>query len=231
LVRGALRHVACDRPASLETEDVYAYGTVGLIDAVDRFDGTRGVKFETYAVTRIRGYLKDQLRSMDWLSRSTRSTVKFVRSTADRMEQSLGRTPAGDELAHETGLQVGECARALADGAVHFVSLDSVSEACDDSNIRTCFRESAESQTQSPSLEAELAELRAALVDALAALPKRERDVLRLRYFNEWTHRQIAANFGISESRVSQLHSQGLGRMRRALHGRFGDAMPEQYSA
>src|SRR5690348_12408348 len=91
LVRHAVGSLAAARPASLDAEDIYSYGTMGLIDAIDRFDATRGVKFETYAVTRIRGYLLDQLRSLDWLPRSARAQVRTVQRTTAHMEERLGR--------------------------------------------------------------------------------------------------------------------------------------------
>jgi RNA polymerase sigma factor for flagellar operon FliA len=214
----------------LDSEDIYGYGTIGLIDAVDRFDQTRGVRFETYAVTRIRGYLVDQLRAMDWLPRSARANVKLVHSTAAQMEENLGRKPETAELVEGTGLGAAACDRALADAACRVVSLESVVSEGEDGSL--CLgRHLEDSSVPNPAAAAEERELKRGIAGALAALPTREAQVLRLRYVDEWTHRKIATHLGISESRVSQLHSQGLARMRRALVADFGDLTNVQLSA
>ncbi|MDB5076371.1 MAG: whiG [Chloroflexi bacterium] len=229
LVRRAVRQFAVNRPSTLEPEDIYSYGTMGLIDAVDRFDQTRGVKFETYAVNRIRGFLLDQLREMDWLPRSARANVKLVQQATSRMEEQLGRKPATHELAEETGLPNTACDRALVDEACRVVSLDSISVT--DSGESVLSLRVVDEQSPNPALTAERYELRQGIVDALAGLPQREGEVLRLRYANDCTHREIATRLGVSESRVSQLHAQGIARMRQTLVGRFGDLSMAQLSA
>jgi RNA polymerase sigma factor FliA len=230
LVRRAVGRYAAFRPAMLEAEDIYGYGIVGLIDAVDRYDQSRGVKFETYAITRIRGYLVDQLRAMDWLPRSARTNVRIVQNTAANLEASLGRKPDTAELAEKTGLPDSACDRALADGACRVVSLESIDNEHDD-DVSSLSSRLEDESSPNPAEAAERGELLSAVARALAALPERESEVLRLRYVNEWTQRQIAEHLGISGSRVSQLHAQGLSRMRCRLVADFGDLSNTELSA
>ena len=231
LVRHAVGPFANSRPAHLEAEDIYSYGTMGLIDAIDRFDASRGVKFETYAVTRIRGYLLDQLRAFDWLPRSARTNVRLVQHASARVEGQLGRKPDRDELAKETGLPAETCARALANSVMHTVSLEGTFTYDDDSAPASLLDRLEDEDSPNPALNSERAELKSGVATALAALPEREREVVRLRYEREWTNKQIALHMDISESRVSQLHAQALSRLRRALSGMFGDLDHDRLSA
>jgi RNA polymerase sigma factor for flagellar operon FliA len=223
LVKHAVGSLAAKRPSLLDAEDIYSYGTMGLIDAIDRYDASRGVKFETYAVTRIRGYLLDQLRSLDPLSRSARAQVRTVQRTTARMEERLGRRPDREELAEATGLSAVACDRALAEGGCQVVSLDRLSTGDDDDAPVSLLHKLVDEQSPNPALTTERAELCRGVAAAMVALPEREREVLSLRYVQNWTLKQIAVHLAISESRVSQLHAQALGRMRRNLIQMFGE--------
>jgi RNA polymerase sigma factor FliA len=155
LVRHAVGSFTRATPTVLDAEDIYSYGTMGLIDAIDRFDASRGVKFETYAVTRIRGYLLDELRALDWLPRSARSRVRQVQRTTARMEEQLGRAPDRDELAQETGLTPALCARALADSGCQVVSLESLSMVDGDDDPLSLLHRLADEHSPNPALTAE----------------------------------------------------------------------------
>lgn len=217
LVRHAVGSLAYSRAANLDAEDVLSYGAMGLIDAVDRFDPCRGVKFETYAVTRIRGYLLDQLRALDWLSRTARGQIREVRRAADEIEASLGRRPTSDELAARTGLPVDTCNNALTANGGQFISLEEVVAVDGEGACASLMDRLEDKQDIGPAHHAMRTEARTAVGRAVAQLPERGREVVRLRYEQEWTFQQIAAHLGVSESRASQLHAQALGRMRQSL--------------
>ncbi|HTD79426.1 MAG TPA: sigma-70 family RNA polymerase sigma factor, partial [Chloroflexota bacterium] len=126
LVHYVVRSLALSLPPMLDTEDVVSYGVMGLIDAIDRFDATRGVKFETYAVTRIRGYIIDQLRILDWIPRSARQRARQIERTHDAMEREMGRAPTADEVARHLGLDRGKYDQALRDATCITLSLDAL---------------------------------------------------------------------------------------------------------
>ncbi len=217
LVRRAVGSLAYSRTANLDAEDVLGYGAMGLIDAVDRFDPCRGVKFETYAVTRIRGYLVDQLRALDWLSRTARSQVREVQRASEELEAGLGRRPTSDELAARTGLPIDTCNNALAAVGRRVVSLEDEVAADGEGESASLMDCLEDKQAVGPAHHAVLTEARTEVGRAMAKLPERGREVVRLRYEREWTFQQIAAHLGVSESRASQLHAQALSRMRQSL--------------
>lgn len=219
LVRRAVGQFAGTRVANLDPEDIYGYGTLGLIDAIDRFDPTQGVKFETYAITRIRGYLLDQLRALDWLPRSARTRVRLVQRAGERLEARLGRYPSYEELAHETGLDPDACQRVLAEGNRYVLSLDTLLAADEDGAAVFLVERLEDERGDCPDQASEQAEMQGTVATALDHLPSREATLLRLHYGQEWSLKRIAECWGLSESRVSQLHTQALNHMRQALTG------------
>ena len=231
LVRRAVGGFAAGSAPLLEIEDIYSYGTMGLIDAIDRFDASRGIKFETYAVTRIRGYLADQLRELDWLPRTARARVRSVQRTTATMEQRLGRSPDRRELAAEAGLGTVACERALADSGCQMLSLERLTHEGSEGEAVSLLDQLVDQQSPNPAKMTEAAELRHGVGTALAALPSRERQLLALRYGQNWTLRRVAGHLGVSESRASQLHTQAIARMRRVLSATFGDVAPDALSA
>ena len=231
LVRRAVGGFAAGAAPLLEADDIYSYGTMGLIDAIDRFDASRGVKFETYAMTRIRGYLADQLRELDWLPRSARARVRSVQRTTAAMEERLGRSPDRRELAAEAGLGMVACERAMADSGCQMLSLELLTHEGGEEEALSLIDRLADQQSPNPAKMTEAAELRLGVGVALAKLPARERQLLALRYGRNWTLRQVARQLGVSESRASQLHSQAIVRMRRILSAAFGDLAQDARSA
>ncbi len=230
LVRRAVGRYMTRSGSIMDAEDIFSCGTMGLIDAVDRFDHSRGVRFETYAVTRIRGYLVDQMRAVDWLPRSARTNVRLVHRASTQLEESLGRKPEVSELATETGLPDSTCTQALIDGSCRVLSLEEMAPESDGAS-RPMSVQIEDDSVPNPAAAVERHELRGGVASALRSLPARERTVVRLKYLNDWTCRQIAAHLGVSESRVSQLHNQGLARMRRSLIADFGDLSSELHIA
>jgi RNA polymerase sigma factor for flagellar operon FliA len=217
LVRYAVGSLARSRACNLDAEDILGYGAMGLIDAVDRFDASRGIKFETYAVTRIRGYLIDQLRAHDWLPRTARAHVHTVRRAAEELESRLGRHPSGDELARETGLPPEMCRQVMADTGGRLLSLEAALTADGDGDGASLVDRLEDKHELGPALQAVRAELRRAVQSAMLSLPERQRTVVRLRYGEERTFKEIADCLAVSESRACQLHAQALNRMRRSL--------------
>src|SRR5438874_9843454 len=126
LVHYVARSLALSLPPMLDAEDVVSYGAMGLIDAIDRFDAARGVKFETYAVTRIRGYIIDQLRILDWIPRSARQRARQIERTHDVMERETGRAPTADEVARYLGIDRGKYDQAVQDATCITLSLDAL---------------------------------------------------------------------------------------------------------
>lgn len=231
LVRHAVGSVIRSIPASLDVDDLYSYGTMGLIDAIDRFDAGRGVKFETYALVRIRGYVLDQLRAYDWVPRSTRARLSAVQRGSASLEERLGRQPDRRELAVEMGLTAAACERALTEGSRVVLSLDRLVAEGEDGPYPTLLQRLEDERSVNPLLLSERADLRRSLLAALAALPERERRLLLLHYKRGWPLRRVAEVLGVSVSRASQLHAQALARLRRALTPTLDAASPGARSA
>jgi RNA polymerase sigma factor for flagellar operon FliA len=197
---------------SSEYEDLVSQGLLGLINAVDRFDATRGIAFSTYAMHRIRGHILDSLRSLDLLSRPARQRVRQMESAISELTNRMGRTPSDEELAGQMGLEAKQLQRAYQDASQVLLSLDAggpdetepYDVIADDSPdpLETM----AENDTQ------------AEVARALAALPEREQLVLSLYYRNGLTLKETGAVLNISESRVCQLHGRALMNLRSALH-------------
>lgn len=231
LVRHALGSVLRAAPTVLDREDLYGYGTLGLIDAVDRFDAARGVKFETYALVRIRGYVLDQLRASDWLPRSARERVAAVQESSARLEERLGRRPNRREIAADTGLTWAACDRALLESGRMILSLDRLVADDGETAPGALLHRLVDEGSPNPAQVSERRELRRSLRLALARLPERERSLLILRYGRNWSLRRIAGFLGVSESRAAQLHNQALARMRRLLAVPADDAAAKGRSA
>lgn len=212
---GLVKHVVgrlpfVDLPGA-EYSDLVSLGILGLIDAVDRFDSSRGVKFETYAIARIRGTVIDALRKQSWLPRDLPRKMREVEAATARLEGRLSRTPSDDELREELGASHEEYERTMGEiGRATVVSLDSVIrvERNDDSVPLSEVIEDTASPGPAEILDA--AETLRLLSEALDALPERERLVLTLYYYEELTLKEIGAVLGVTESRVCQLHTKAV---------------------
>ena len=220
LVKYVIGRLAICLPTIFDSEDILSYGVMGLLDAIDRFDPTRGVKFESYAVPRVRGSIIDALRSCDPLPRSARDRCRELDGARAALEDQLGRPPTDDEIAGHLGLSAGRYQELSVRGSVTVLSLEDVLGA--DGDAPTGIRhELFEDQTSpSPTEVAELEELRHSLVEAISQLSERERILLALYYKEELTMREISRALDISESRVCQLHAQALVRLRGYLDPR-----------
>lgn len=219
LVKYVMGRMAISLPAILEYQDVIASGTIGLIEAVERFDPTKGVKFETYAISRIRGSMIDMLRALDIVPRSARKKARETLNTASQLTVELGREPTDSEVATALGLTVRQYLKQLADASRVTISLDSMgasSEDDDDPSAVSVADPHVPEVTTDLERDEEIHELSAAIRE----LDERDQAVLSLYYKEELTLRQVSRVLGISESRVCQLHARALLRIRASLERR-----------
>ena len=204
-------------PPSVEVDDLIQAGMMGLLDAVNRYEETHGAQFETYAVQRIRGSMLDELRSSDWLPRSMRQNMRKVEQAMSQLTQRLGRPPKETEVAAQLKLSLDAYQQMLADGGghqlVYYEDFHDNSEGGHEHFLdRYC------PDTGNDPLQALMNDgFRDAVIDAINALPQREKILMGLYYEQEMNLKEIGAVMGVSESRVCQLHGQAVARMRARL--------------
>jgi RNA polymerase sigma factor for flagellar operon FliA len=201
-------------PPHIEIDDLVSCGVVGLLDALERFDGNRGIKFRTFAEFRIRGAMLDHLREMDWFPRTARRDSNRLQRVCVDLEQSLGRPPEEDEVAKKLEIGVEDLRKRLAAFAGMTVfSLDAIEED-DDGNAagwRHAITEAALDETREEELTRELRDV---LGKAIDQLPERERKLIAFYYFEDLTLREISRIFGLGEPRVCQIHAQAVLRLK-----------------
>jgi RNA polymerase sigma factor for flagellar operon FliA len=217
LVRYVVSRLPITLPVSIAQEDLVSYGTMGLMEAVERFDPARGLKFETYAVTRIRGAIIDQLRFQDWIPRGVRKRSRDLSETMARLEEKLGRAPTDEELAEEMGVSKSKIQVMLAESSNLVLSLDD-SWGDDSSGASMSLMDTVvDKNSPDPQGEFEANELRRRLAEAIASLPEREKLLIALYYHENMTLKEIGEVICVSESRVCQLHAQAILRLRNKL--------------
>jgi RNA polymerase sigma factor for flagellar operon FliA len=217
LVKITAGRVVTSLPPNVERDDLISAGVVGLIKAVDQYDTSRKVKFETYAIALIRGAILEMLREEDWVPRSVRERVKALEKAYLRLEMSLGRPATEEEVAEELGITVDELHSLLIDtGRATLMSLDDVIVGAD-GNERIHLSDVINDQCASPSMEIESKEIRRMLAEAIDRLPEREALVISLYYYEGLTFKEIGKVLSVSESRVYQLHTQAILRLRGYL--------------
>ena len=216
LVKYVVGRLAIGLPAILDYEDVLSYGTIGLIEALDRFDASKGVKFETYAISRIRGAIIDALRTLDRLPRSVRQKARKLERASVELTADLGREPTDAELAKATEMTDQQYQRALVDSSWVTVSLDGMLER-DDNNEGSSTEMPADKSEEHFTRRLEKRQLLQTLTNAVGNLPERELLIVSLYYTEGMTMKEIAKILEISESRVCQLHGRALTRLRTRL--------------
>ena len=218
LVRHVVERVATTLPRNVDHEDLYSAVVLGLLDAHAKFDTRKGVKFETYAVWRIKGAVLDQLRSLDWVSRSMRRKARTLDGVTRALDQKLGRAASEDELARELKMDRGEFYRLLdhVRGAV-LVSLDEA-RSSEDQESTTLGEHLPDPHAVDLDARLEEEQTRLVLLRTLDLLPEQERLVVALYYYEHLTLKEIGRTLGISESRVSQVHTRAMARLRLRLH-------------
>lgn len=222
LVKNVAGRMAAGFPKSVELNDLVNTGVIGLIEAFNNFDPKRGVKFETFAVPRIRGAILDELRALDWVPRSTRSKARNIERATNKLEGELGREPSDLELASTLDISTEELHHAQKDVSVTMLlSLDEL--ICrEDDNRQVPRIETIENAATVDVLEdMEKLELRVFLIHAISNLTEQERLVVSLYYYEELTLKEIGEIMLISESRVSQIHTRAVDRLRAMIKERF----------
>ncbi|HEY8490778.1 MAG TPA: FliA/WhiG family RNA polymerase sigma factor [Dehalococcoidia bacterium] len=226
LVKYVVGRLAINLPNILDFEDVLSYGALGLIEAVERFDPTKGVKFETYAIARIRGSIIDALRALDRLPRSVRQKARQVEQAAAQLEADLGRPPTDEEVARHLGITLERYHEILVDASWVTVSLDNLLDSNENSEGYPAVEAPRPGDEPDITRELERKELVQALAQAVQQLPERERLVVSLYYKDEMTMKEISRIMDISESRVCQLHAKALSRLRLAMQRTLADYRP-----
>lgn len=204
-------------PQNVEMEDLVSSGVEGLLDAAEKFDSSRGIKFKTYAEFRIRGAMLDYLRDMDWFSRAARQNANRLENAYARMEARLARPPREEEVAGELNLSVAELRKQLAlYSGLSVLSMDEPQDECTGAavNVQKALSEAAKEDVRK---DEHLRDLKEMLADAIDVLPEREKQLIALYYHEELTLKEIGAIFGLGEPRVCQLHAQAILRLRGKL--------------
>ena len=219
LVKFVAGRLGSGLPAHVEEEDLVSYGLLGLIGAIERYDPERDVKFETYAISRIKGAIIDELRAMDWVPRSVRARARQIERAIADLEARLHRAPTDEEIAGKIGISEEELDDSLTDiSRSSIAALDELWTVSSSSGDQVALIDTIE-DTQGPEPQSALAEgeLRDALGEAISRLPEREKLVVTLYYYEELTLREIGEVLGVTESRVSQLHTKAVLRLKARL--------------
>jgi RNA polymerase sigma factor for flagellar operon FliA len=218
LVKRIAYHLMARLPSSVQVDDLVQNGMMGLLDAINRFEAGMGAQFETYAAQRVRGAMLDGLRENDWLPRSLRRDFRRIEVAISQLEQEYGRAPSENELANALSMPLADYQRMLQDARGHqLISFEDMVEDGDED-----FLERHLSDDSSDPLQIlEKANLRRSLVQGIELLPDREKMMMALYYEQDLNLREIGEVMGVTESRVCQLHSQAVARLRARI---FGDA-------
>src|SRR5437667_1000390 len=226
LVRRVVQRLAARKPPHIETDDLVSWGIVGLLDAIVKYDSKKEASFSTYAQFRIRGAILDHLRSLDWVPRSVRQKASLIEKVSRQLEGTLGRPPLEEEIASELGVSLDAYQDLLTKvGEMSLFSLEDLGFGGGEE--RFSFERAIEEGDADP-LGTLLTRERVAIVtEAIRRLPERERTVVTLYYHEELTMKEVGGVLGLTESRVSQLHSQAVLRMKGYLRELFQPAAQE----
>lgn len=216
LVKRIAYHLMARLPSSVQVDDIIQNGMMGLLDAINRYEEGLGAQFETYAVQRIRGAMLDGLRDNDWLPRGLRRDMRRIEAAVNSLEQQYGRQPQEKELAEALGMEIGDYQKMLQDARGHqLVYFEDFSDSDEEDFLDRNF----------PGGEVDPLEqllnknMREVLVDAIEVLPEREKTVMGLYYEQDLNLREIGEVMGVTESRICQLHSQAIARLRARIFG------------
>jgi len=214
LVKYVAGRVSVGLPQSIEQADLVSYGIFGLIDAIDKYDTERGIKFETYAITRIKGAIIDELRSIDWVPRSVRAKARAVERAYANLERTLLRTPNDAEVAAELQINVAELQQIF--NQISFVGLAALDEVLQggDRGDSTTLGDTLPDQGDGPMAVFEVEEMKHILAGAINRLGQREKMVLTLYYYEGLTLAEIGRVLGVTESRVCQIHTKAVLQLR-----------------
>ncbi len=215
LVRRLAHQMIAKLPASIELDDLVQVGMMGLSDALTRFDAAQGVQFENFATPRIRGAMLDELRGNDWMSRRDRGHLRTIEAAVHKLEQRHGRAPSESEIARQMGLSLTAYQELL--GKVRGTQLIYLEDISGDEADDDYLDRHLADAFGNPMLRLQDQRMREALVEAIKHLPERERYVMSMYHEHDMSLKEMSAVLGVSESRVCQLHSQAIARLRTQL--------------
>jgi len=228
LVKYVAGRVSTGLPPSVEFGDLVSYGVFGLLDAIEKYDPSRGIKFETYAIARIKGAIIDELRADDWVPRSVRFKAREIEKAYMALEGELRRVPTDEEVAQRLGVSVEEYLNLLSKmSLISLVALDELWTVSGDKSDKISLADIVEDvKVKDPSKTFEIEEMKDIIAEAINRLPERERIVVTLYYFEGLTMREIGEVLTVTESRVCQMHTKAILRLR----ARLGTALGFEYS-
>lgn len=222
LIKFVAGKLAMKLPPNVDIDDLISVGVIGLIDAINRFDPDRNIKFKTFAEFRIRGAMLDELRAQDWIPRSVRKKAALIDKVYLELEQRLGRPAEDEEVAEALGVSLEEFYKMLEEiKGASFVDIENIKRALPDLNEEDIFELIEDPNKPDPFEDCRLKELRDILAEAIEELPEKEKLVLSLYYYEDLTMREIGEILGYTESRISQLHSKALSRLRGKIKKRL----------
>lgn len=219
LVKRIAYHLMARLPSSVQVDDLVQNGMMGLLDAINRFEAGMGAQFETYAAQRVRGAMLDGLRENDWLPRSLRRDFRRIEVAISQLEQEYGRAPSENELAAALSMSLADYQKMLQDARGHqLISFEDMIEDGEEDFLERHLTD----DSNEPSKVLEEASLRSLLVQGIESLPEREKLMMALYYEQDLNLREIGEVMGVTESRVCQLHSQAVARLRTRIFGDHG---------
>ena len=218
MIKYVANRIAMRLPPHIEVDDLISVGVLGLMDAITKYDSSRGAKFKTYAEFRVRGAILDELRAMDWVPRSIRQKASNVDKVVQGLQSKLSRAPEDEEVAKEMGLSLDQFHNTLNETkSIPVFSLEDLGiakESGEQQSLLDCLAGKADAD---PQTQIRLIELKEIIAKAIDALPEKERLMVSLYYYEELTMKEIGAVLEITESRVSQIHSKAVYRLRTKL--------------
>ncbi len=226
LIKFIANRLAIRLPPHIDINDLISSGVIGLIDAIEKYDPSREAQFKTYAEFRIRGSMLDELRSLDWIPRSVRQRSNKIENAFARIEQELGRPASDEEVAESLGMDLNEFSDMVSRSAgLALLSLDDIIDRnWDGEGGRTLLDTLSGLEDEDPQAQHAFEELKRLLAQAIDALPERERLVLSLYYHEEMSMKEIGAVMEVTESRISQIHSKAIARIKGRIRRMVGEA-------
>ena len=219
LIRYIVNRIAVRLPSHIYLDDLHNTGVIGLMDAIEKYDPEKNCKFKTYAEFRIKGAILDQLRSLDWVPRSVRQKSRRLERAYGEVEQRLGRSASDDEVAYSLGLQLDKFHELLNQvRGISLVNLEEIRGTNSDGDRAGSFADIVEDvHSENPFASLKLTEMKQVIATTIATLPEKERLVISLYYYEDLNMKEIGGILGITESRVCQIHTKSVLRLRAKL--------------
>jgi len=221
LIRYIVNRIAVRLPSHIDLDDLHNTGVIGLMDAIEKYDPDKNCKFKTYAEFRIKGAILDQLRSLDWVPRSVRQKSRRLERAYGEVEQRLGRSASEEEVADSLGLQIDKFHELLNQvRGISLVNLEEIRGSSPDGDRNGSFADIVEDvHSENPFASLKLQEMKEIIGDTITTLPEKERLVVSLYYYEDLNMKEIGSILGITESRVCQIHTKAVLRLRSKLKG------------